>query len=352
MLTLSQVTSKTKKLLKILAIIFAIGLVIYMLAKAAPAIKNFISPPAPEKPNVLYGKLPKIIFPADVTNTEFTYSLNTISGGLPQFPSLIKIYQVNQAAPNLLALDNAKSSVANAGFTSAPIKINDRQYQWLFPANSSGNDMVKIMNMDIFSSNFDLGSAYSSNQYIASGTNIPTQAQAIDIAQGFLDQMLLFPSDIDIAKTATGLFSINNLQLVPATSISTAQIVRVDFFQKDLDNTPIIYSSPFGSSMSFLVGGGNLQPQVVEAHFYHYYPSKDSATYPLKSSKELFNELLQGKAHIAAYDGSLPNVTITDFYLAYYVDSNHGYFMPVAVFKGSGNFYAYLPAVSDQWASN
>jgi hypothetical protein len=104
--------------------------------------------------------------------------------------------------------------------------------------------------------------------------------------------------------------------------------------------------------MSFLVGGGSEHAQVVEAHFYHYYPGKDSATYPLKSSKELFNELLQGKAHIAAYDGSSPNVTITDISLAYYVDSNHGYFMPVAVFKGSGNFYAYLPAVSDQWAGN
>lgn len=208
------------------------------------------------------------------------------------------------------------------------------------------------MTMNIFSHNFDLGSSYLTNQAILSGTNVPDESQAIQDAQAFLDQLSLFPDDIDSSKTVTGLFSINALNLVPATSVSNAQIIRVDFFQKDLEGLPIAYSTPFGSNMSFLVGGGTTQAQVVEAHFYHFSWSKDFATYPLKTSQELFSELVQGKAHIASFDGTSPNITITDMYLAYYIDPNQQYFMPIVVFKGTGNFYAYLSAVSDQWVSN
>ena len=164
--------------------------------------------------------------------------------------------------------------------------------------------------------------------------------------------MSLFPDDIDSTKTVTGLFSINSLNLVPATSISTAQIIRVDFFQKDLDGIPIAYSSPFGSSMRFLVAGGSQQAQVVEAHFAHSSWSNDYATYPIKSSQQLFSELVQGKGNIIAYEGTSNNITITDAYLAYYVDNNQKFFMPIVVFRGNNNFYAYLSAVNDQWVEN
>jgi len=353
MLTLNKATNETRTILKVLLIIIAIAFAFLIIAKIAALIKNIVIPPQPAKPTMAYGKLPKISFTTSTINTKFTFSIDTISGSLPTFPSLVKIYKVSTSQPNLLSLNNAKGIVANDGFNSNPLRLSDKLYQWFLPVGDTNFDVAKQLTMNIYSLNFDLNSTYLNNPVVLTGANLPAPADAIQVAQDFLDQMSLFPGDIDSTKTVPGLFSINSLNLVPATSFSTTQIIRVDFFQKNLDGIPIVYSSPFGSSMSFLIAGGSQQGQVVEAHFSHSeWSNNDYATYPIKSSQQLFNDLVQGKGNIIAYEGSLRNITITDAYLAYYIDQNQKFFMPIMVFKGNNNFYAYLSAVNDQWVEN
>ena len=47
---------------------------------------------------------------------------------------------------------------------------------------------------------------------------------------------------------------------------------------------------------------------------------------------------------------ALGNVEINNVFPAYYVSTKtQVYLMPIFVFQGSNNFYAYVPAVTDEW---
>ena len=70
-----------------------------------------------------------------------------------------------------------------------------------------------------------------------------------------------------IGKTKTNLFSIKNSVLVPATSISAAQVIEIDF-SKDIDKLPVVYSKANNSTMNIFVGGGENQPQAVKTDFF------------------------------------------------------------------------------------
>ena len=71
--------------------------------------------------------------------------------------------------------------------------------------------------------------------------------------------MSLLPQDVDENKTKTTLYSIENGTLTLTSKSSNAKIVRVNFFQKDLDNLPIYYEKGVISTIDFLIGKQNSQ---------------------------------------------------------------------------------------------
>lgn len=348
MLTLSQATSESRTFLKWAGIVAAglVGLIV--LVNIVLTIKEFLFPTPPPKPTVLFGKLPKINFgTSNFSDSKFKYSLNTVSGNLPTFKDQVRVYKVFSPSPDLLGLNKTKSKIQPNGFLGDPVAISNVNYQW-----KDSSSLQRKLIMNIFSYNFDMTSSYLTNNFVLSQTNMPDQTSAAAIAQNYLDVMGLYPDDIDNSKTQVNLYSINGTNLVPATSLSRTQVLRVDLFQKDLDKMPIFYPNPNFSTMNFLIGGGQNDPQVLEAHFYYPKLGTDSSTYPIKTTDELYNELLGGKAFIATYDGTSKSINITDVILAYYISPEQKYYLPIAVFKGDNNFYAYVPALKDEWVGN
>lgn len=348
MLTLNQATSETRIALKWGGVIFLVFFLIFLIFKIGTALKQTLFPTPPEPPTVSFGKLPLIVFPNNVSDKNFNYSLDTVTGTLPTFQDRINVYKMVPISPDLLALKKAISNVSSVGFVNPEIPISAKVYRW----NDNG-PLNRSITMDIFSTDFSLSSTFISDPAVQSAIELPDPPTAISTAQSFLSSMSSFPDDIESTRTKTVLFSINNNTLTTATSISNAQIVEVDFFQKDIDKLPIYYPKAVSSTMNVLVVGGKDQPQVAQIDFSHQTVSNQSATYPIRTTQDAYNLLKQGQGYIASYFGSSTDISIKNVFLAYYIgDKKQDYLFPIAVFEGDNGFFAYVPIITDVWTSN
>ncbi len=383
-MTLHQSIEAAKKFL--LGVIAGIILIIILtfLYRLTIIAKNALFPGKITPANHLYDKVPALKFPKNSISDKLTYKLNTLSGTLPQFPDRLEIFPITQPQPNLLNLQKARDKAKKLGFTaddgsaSNETNLGNDTYQW-----THSDELQKALSMNIISFNFSYTTNFLSSQTVQEAKSINNIKDAIDTAKSFLENISLAPTDIDDSLTSQAsndtpyftqpqLFSIKDNALVPATSISTTQVIRVDLYQKDMTynldtgipdpnggnkniamDLPILYPHPPYSPMNFLVASGGLSSKVYGANFKHQtvvVPTDNVAVYPIKTSQKAFDELTKGKGYIAAYSGSDNTITITNVILAYYLGEDpQQYLMPIIVFEGNDGFFAYVSAVSDEW---
>lgn len=310
------------------------------------AVKEYFYPTPPAPPTVSFGKLPRPDFPENLLEGKnFTYTLDTLTGRLPSFPDRVIVHKIIPAAPNLLALERAQQKVSQVGFTGKPTRISDTEYVW----NEQLPPLRKLQ-MDVLSLNFILSSDYLNDQNILAAKNLADEQQAKQIVQTFLSSLNNTPKDIDTEKTKTSLFTIINNSLLPATSLSNTKIIRVDYFQKEINKLPIYYASYPLSSLHFFVGGTQDGLKVVAANFVHQVTDENSsATYPIKTAKEAFTLLKEGKGYFASSPANEENINIKNVVLGYYLgDAPQNFLQPIIIFEGN-NFYAFIPAIKDEW---
>ncbi len=348
MLTLSQATSLTKKIAKWSAIIVACIILLLILIRVGKILKEIIAPTPVPGPTVSFGKLTPIEFPINSYAKQLNYSIDTVTGDLPKFSDRAKVFTIEEPNPDLLALPKTEEKVSRAGFSSPAIRIFGNTYRWTDPQSS----IFQKISVDIFTLQFSITSEFLSNQAVMLGSNLPDPSKAKTIAQELLLSMTFLYDDLDLEKTKTNLFSINNTVLVPTTSVSTAQVIEVDFFQKDIDKLPVVYSKANNSTMNIFVGGGENKPQIVKGDFFHQNISNESATYPIKTASDAFSELKNGNGFILSPSQS-KNVSIRKVYLGYYMgDKKQNFLIPVIIFEGDNDFIAYISAVKDEWINN
>ena len=346
MLTLTKASEETKLVMR-WGIISVIALIIlFIIYGMLVSVKNTLFPLPPPKATVSYGPLPPIVFPQGITNA-YTYTLNTVSGAFPVFDLNENVYPMVYNPPDLLALQNAGKKAQALGFTQGPYEINNQLYEWYANDAAQRHIIINIVNYG-----FTITANLTADPNIMSANKLPDEAGAVDFVKNYLQNINSYYPDIDESKTKTTLYSLRNNTFYPATSLSDAQIIRVDFFQKNVNNLPIYYEKPGSSIMNFLVSGGSYLPQLVGGSFVYQTPTSDFSTYPLKTAQEAFNELKVGKAYIASYYGASTNITINNIFLAYYIGSStQKYLMPIIVFQGNNGFYAYVSAITDEWIS-
>jgi len=345
MITLSEVSSETKAILKWGAIILGSIFLIWVLFQIGILFKNTFYPTPPAPPTVAFGKLPQINLPSQTETVDLDYTLDTLTGNFPSFPDRIKVFKMEEPKANLLALNSVQQKMEENNFSSKPVSVSGNDYKW-----TDNSPIARTISYDIFSSDFTLTSFYLQDPNIISGKNLPDVSGSIDAAKEFLTSFNIFPSDLDLSKTKTNLFSIKNFTIVSASSISNSQLVQVFFMQKDIEKTPIYYSIPNQSTMSLTIAGGESLPQVIEAKFSHQSVSDNSATYPIKTAEEALEDLKKGNGYIASYQGTKKEVSIQNISLGYYKeDQRQQYLMPVVVFQGNDGFLAYVSAVTDEW---
>lgn len=351
MLTLSQASKETKEIIKWLGIIAAGFILLLIFIRITFYVKDLIFPQPPEKPTVVFGKLQGQVFPQTVTAQSLTYTINTLTGTLPLIKTPVKVYRMQPPRPDLLVLNKFNQQAMQAGFNSGYTQVSDKVFEWKSNLNLSNLD--RRLRVNIVSYGFTITSPYMTDSAVLSAKDLPTEDKAIITAVTMLTNMQTLPEDIDLLKTKTNLFAIQNGNLVPSTSLSNSHVIEVGFLQKDVNELPIYYENPNSSNISILVGGGGYQGQIVAASFIHQAISDEASTYPIKTAGQAYEELKEGKGYVAAYFGTSSNISITDVFLAYYIGSQpQDFLMPVMVFKGGEGFFAYVPAVTDEWINN
>lgn len=378
-MSLHKATEIIKKIL-----LFAGGgigaiIILVMIFKFGAIIKNIISPPRTVPPNQTYGTLPPLQFPRSEFDNSYKYTLNTVSGALPiDFPERLVIYPVIKATPNLLNLDKAKNKALTLKFMdqmSKPIpeiSLGNGLYEWNDP---SGTGINRRLKMNIVTFDFTLSSSYLTSLTVLGAQNLSDENNAVQTVKEVLTSIKLMPSDIDITKTTAPskdannytypqLFTVTNGVMQPTTSLSSAKVIRVDLYQKDIEynldtgkpgapkikmKIPVFYPNPPYSTMSFWIASGQNSAEIDEAEFAHReinIPTDTIATYPIKTPTQAFEELKNGDAYIAAYRGLEKEILINKVYLAYYLGrSDQEYLMPIIVFEGQKGFFAYASAV-------
>lgn len=394
-MSLHDTTEFAKKAGIVLSLILGLVILGTVFLKINAFIHSILFPPKIAPANEAYGKLPQITFPKSSVTNEFTYSINTLNGSLPQnFPDRLIVYPMVINQPNLLDLKNAEQNISSlnlvdqSGNPLPAIPLSGSLYEWRETTpNSEGFE--RTLDYNTISQNFTMTSDYLTQLSVLQAQNIQNMSdptEAISPVQSFLSSLNASTSDIDFSltqsppsgdsyTTSPQMYSVSNGQLTPASAISAAQVIRVDIYQQAINYSivagenqdlthaqsfnmqlPIVYPNPPYSTMNFYVASGQGQADIVEANFNHQtintQPSTQ-ATYPIKSAQQAFDDLKSGKAYIASYNGTGNQILINNVFLAYFIgNSQQNYLTPVVVFQGQDGFFAYVPAITDDALQN
>lgn len=346
--TLNQTTKETKLIIKWGIISIALMVFIFLSIKVGGFLKEALFPTPAPAPTVTFGKLPKVPFPEDEQTNNFSYSIDTLTGKLPIFSDRATIFKTTEQKPDLLAFEKAKQKASSLGFNQDPITLPDGIYKW-----QDQSSIEKKLTLSILELKLTLDSNFYTNEYVVSRKNLPSEDEAISIATDMLSDISMLIENIDKEKTSTTLFNIKNYALIPATSFAESQIIQVNFFQKDIDEKPVYYKSPYTPNISVYIAGGERRAQIVKADYFYQELSEEEATYPIKTADEAFEELKNGKAFYASLPIDKNEIAIKEITLAYYIpDKAYKYLMPIIAFQGDKGFYAYVSAIKDEWIEN
>lgn len=342
--SLSIVKTDLGKGIKWGAIIIGILIILFIAIKFLLFVKELIFPTAPPPPTVAYGKLLKPYFPEGIKK-DFTYEIDTISGELPVFPLTLRVYEMEQRGPDLLAVERISKKLTELNFRNRPQQISDFVYKWTNPTTPQ-QDLI----LNIKLSEFNLSSPFMEYESSLKGKNFSSSSEPIGAAQNFLKTLDFYPEDIDEEKTRVEFKTLENKNLTPTTRVVNSNVADVYFFQKSKDDLPIVYPQGPNSSMKLTIAAGSLMGRVIDAKFSHQKILEGSETYPIKTAQEAYEELKKGNAYVPSYSGNDNKVLIKNVYPAlYYEGTVQKYLTPVIVFEGNNGFLAYVFAIKDEW---
>lgn len=303
-------------------------------------------PTPPPKPTMAFGKLPKIPFPPQ-EKKESVFKLETISGNLPDLPDQVKVFFIPKGEPQFATLDRAKTKAANLGFKEKPIKVSESVYRWL-----EQNNLFSILEMDILSGDFEITRNWQDNPAFLASNQPIIEDKAISQVRNYLSKANLLSDRLAQGQAKVSYLKFSVPSLVPAVSFSEAELTRLDFFSAPLDNLPLMPPNPNKALVSFLLRAADKEEEKFLQVQYHHQPILEQrfAAYPLKTTAQAWSELRAGNAFIIPGQANPQNIVIREIFLAYFeAETPTNYLMPIFVFQGDQNFYAYVSAISDQW---
>lgn len=343
MLTLHVVAEKTKKILKLGGISIVVILFLFWLVGVVKQLKETLYPTPPPPPTVSFGKLPAIVFPSNEKRT-YTYSLETtLTGTLPTFPTTAIVHTLFTPEPTLLSLKKATEQVSIFGFTQGGAQTAAWTYAW-----QDTSSPPKSITMDILYKTYSIVTNGKQFSPIIDRIAIPEEEAAKKKANDLISTISGFPLDVDTNNATIRYYKSVNGELVETTEPVQRDALEIYYFQNPVNDLPIYYPNPPYSTMRFLFGEKN---DLISADYYYYYPQEEQGTYPIKTAQEAFDELQKGGGYIASPPSQpTEHIGLKQIFLAYYLGKEEqSYLMPIIVFQGENNFFAYVSAVRPDW---
>lgn len=342
MATLTEISIAARKTIRYGIYIIIFLVVIKYSIGIGRTIYNRMFPPPPEPPSVGFDVLPVLPLPEEKTQG-LSFNLETTTGELPVLTNKLPVYFMPPIVSGLSDLDEAKEKAKGLGFDPDGKKVVDNVPNvYVFKKGQEST-----LTMDIIKGTFSISYDLSSNPSVIGG-NPPAPSSAIGAVRGYLQSASSLAPDL--SETAVHqLIRINQGEYVEAISLSEADLIRVNIFRKDYaDSLPAVTPNMPLANIWFLLSSGR---EIIAAE-YKYYPVNEERfeTYPIISSQEAWDKLVNGEGHIANLGVNEDEITIRRVYLAYYDAGQYTeFYQPVFVFEGDDNFYAYVPAVTDEY---
>lgn len=341
--SLTSVAISTRKSIRY-GIFFIIFLTISrILLGFAITIYNTAVPKPPPPPTVRFGRLPTILFPKLTQQLPtMQYKLDTITGGLPSFPTQAKVYSMPPYATTLVSSDDARRKATALGFTSEPIELSNVLYRY------ASTKVPSTLEMNIVNGAFSISYNLAADSSPLSDLP-PSKEVAVASATQILSQAGIPVTDLN-GEAQNQFLKVEGQNLVRAISLSEADLTLISLMRHDVDKLPSVTADPFRGNVWLIFSGARERDkQIVAAQYRHFQLDETRfETYPIKTAQQAFEDLKNGKGYIANLGLNVNGeITIRSVSLAYYdPDTVSSFYQPVIVFKGDGEFVAYVPAVT------
>jgi len=342
MATLSEAAQLSKKGLRWIVIFGVVILGLIILLILGQTIKNIIFPPKPLPPTVAFGKIPKLDLSEGIKpSLGVTYSLETISGQLPNLPTNVKVFVVAGEESSFGALQRTKIMVTKLGFATEPQNIGGNVFKFIDPKKTD-----RSITINVASENFQLTSNFSQDTQVIS-TRPKTVEDAIGRAVEFFNNFELKTKEFPKEKVETRFLRIDGNNLTQTPALGSANLVEVNFKRADIDKLPIITPQESSPSAQALVSqnsivAAQLSKLAIERHKF--------STYPLKGTAKAFEDLKAGKGYLNKEPEDRSRIPIRDVTLVYLeTKKSQGFLQPVYVFKSDKGLVAYVSAVEEAW---
>lgn len=325
-MTLTQTAIIVKQVIVISIIALVLSIVSFIGYKIWYAYYLAHLPPVEEKPDTKFGALPELDFPkGSVSTSNFSYSLDTITGGLPKvgtdsgFEKIVKVYFVTQTFATLLSPDKSQALAEKFGILAPPDILSETKYKF--------TDKNKTLLVNLDNGNF----SYTKQASISASLSLDDDNKLVSDFKQILSNLGVLKDDL---KNGRNKVTLSTISLWPAP-IDKKSIFTADF-NKSLVNATVLDRA-------------DRLDNYLTLHF-TYYPIELStfATYPIKTAEAAFDDLKKGKG-VVIVEPPKPQVSVTSVSLGYYLSENYSpYLQPIYVFEGP-NFVAYVAAVSEQF---
>ena len=329
-------------------ILFIIGYFMLRIAWGLAAYAWVIFfPPKPVPPNHAFGRLPALSFPEQASPSgELSYRLETIEGGVPSASASAVVYFMPKSPANLLALSRTQEFAERLGFDPTPIQETKSIYRF--------NDAAvpRRLRYDIVSNNFIIRYAFEEDATLFIDRDFPSAEAAKNEAKSVLQTYKLAVDDIADGSLIVSFLRLSGNALVPTTSLSQADGVRVDIFRRAIEGIPVLTPYFNEAPVSFIFSGSRNPKKRMIQFAYTYWPIdyETTATYTLKPTTQAWEELQAGKGFILKYPANGTTLTVRNVRIAYYDSFEpQNYLQPIYVFEGDEGFLGYVAAVASEW---
>ena len=316
-------------------------LLFWTLGKGAYKIYRTIYPPY-SPPTVKYGNLPRIIFPEkEKVKKSFTFEFP--NDETPEFKDQNKVYIIYRPNNSFLALEKDKETAEKFGFSNDPIEIKSGIYEFK-------NELGRNLRTNVLDGSFKMTYPYLEDQMLNDPTKMPNKNEAIKVASQGLGNGDKLTEDLENGVKEVVFLKIENNGLKTVGSQAEANVARIYFYRKELDDLKVVSKDVGQASVSVLISGSEvLEKKILEINYKDLNIDRESfSTYPIKTVDEAIGDLNSGN-YWPASDVVNDKVVIRRIYLAYFEPVTlTNYLQPVFVFEGDNNFTAYIPAVSNE----
>lgn len=337
-MTLTQAATWTRRGIVISVVLILLSILSVLAYNILYQYQKSQQKPVEEKPEMKFGNLPKLNFPPSrISSSNYSYTIDTVTGGLPKLPKFIKIYFIPQAGLSLMSPDRSRLLAEKLGFPNGPKVLSNTQYN--FTDNNFG-----VLNIDITTGNFHFQKKIMEKNPVSSEsaqtvtTSLPDENSLIQLLKDYLSSKNLMVSEL---ASGRGSVSYNG------PSAAQSETANVSIIPADFDSLPLVAPAFSHGLVRAKVTKSTEEISRFAKVDYTFWPIDTTtfSTYPLKTADLAFTNLKAGLGFVSIESPS-PQVSITSISLAYFQSEEYSpYLQPVVVFEGPG-FAALVPAVA------